>query len=540
MTKKATNEKPLGVLDLETDPFLYGRTPLPFLMGFKNADRFVRIWDDDPQRLVERTVKFFDTLEPHLIYAHNGGKFDWFYFLSHITGEKLKLIGGRIAQAHIGRHEIRDSFSILPVPLRSFDKGDIDYHKLEREVRGDHEQEIIDYLRRDCESLFALVSEFHTRFGRGLTIAGTALKEIKKHHRVVKCGKHHDEVFRPFYFGGRVECFQRGIVKMPLVAYDVNSMYPAVMKNAAHPVGSSYLTSTGPLTASGKYSMKKAAPFFIRFIGRNYGALPMRTPDGLRFDVERGEFATTSHELVAALETNSIVIEKILHVHVPNEWQDFAEFVDMCIEGKLRAEAEGDKAGRLFFKLLANSGYGKFGSNPEHYKDYMLNGSPGERVASGYSVHSMIGDLYIWERAAKNPIYYDVAIAASITGAARAQMLRGIHQATDPVYCDTDSIICRAFAGETHATKLGAWKLEATGDRIAVAGKKMYSLWDGAECVKKASKGVRLSPDEIHRIASGDILKSNIDPPSYSLRNSIPDLSGERQARFVSRNVRAT
>lgn len=534
-----TKNKPLAVLDLETDPFLYGRTPLPFLMGFKNAERFVRIWDDDPQRLIERTVKFLGTLEPHLIYAHNGGKFDWFYFLAHLSGEKIKLINGRIALAQIGQHEIRDSFSILPVPLRQFDKGDIDYNKLEKGARDNHADEIIEYLRRDCDSLYSLVSEFHARFGRGLTIAGTALKEIKKHHRVVKCGKYHDEIFRPFYFGGRVECFKRGVIEAPLVAYDVNSMYPAVMKNTVHPVGPSYI-SGDTLTASGKFAMKKSAPYFIRFIGRNYGALPMRTDDGLRFDIEQGEFAATSHEVIAALETGSIRIDKILTIHAALEHSSFAEFVDMCIEGKLKAEAEGDKAGRLFFKLLANSGYGKFGSNPEHYMDYVLNGSPGERKAEGYTIHSMMGDLYIWERPAKNPVYYDVAIAASITGAARAQMLRGIHQSVDPVYCDTDSIICREFRGETHATKLGAWKLEAIGDRIAIAGKKMYSMYYGEKCVKKASKGVRLSPEEIYRVASGDILATNIIAPTYSLGRSVPDLSGASQAKFITRNVRST
>src|SRR6185312_6726677 len=95
-----------------------------------------------------------------------------------------------------------------------------------------------------------------------------------------------------------------------------------------------------------------------------------------------------------------------------------------------------------------------------------------------------LGDKVIWQRKAeiKESSYYVVAIGASITSAARAYLFDALQRADDPVYCDTDSIVCKHLQGPLDATKLGAWKLEAQGDAIAIAGKKMYALFNGDEC----------------------------------------------------------
>jgi len=77
MASNKINRK-LAVIDLETDPFQHGRLPEPFLSGFDNGEQVVEFWGDD---CILRLVEFLATLkEPHIIYAHNGGKFDFFYF----------------------------------------------------------------------------------------------------------------------------------------------------------------------------------------------------------------------------------------------------------------------------------------------------------------------------------------------------------------------------------------------------------------------------------------------------------------------------
>jgi hypothetical protein len=69
----------LAVIDAETDPFRYGRKPEAFAWGFYDGETYVDFWGADS------TLKLMNYIaalrEPHVIYAHNGGKFDFFYLL---------------------------------------------------------------------------------------------------------------------------------------------------------------------------------------------------------------------------------------------------------------------------------------------------------------------------------------------------------------------------------------------------------------------------------------------------------------------------
>ncbi|MDE2020898.1 MAG: hypothetical protein KGJ13_11230, partial [Patescibacteria group bacterium] len=202
----------ISVIDFETDPFLYQRTPRPFACEFL-SDEFCEVfWGDDCH---EQLAKFLETLsEPFFIYAHNGGKFD-FHFLHRWLENPIKVINSRIVSAKMGIHTFRDSYAILPVPLRAYEKDEIDYTKMERDRREIYKEEILRYLHTDCVSLLDLVSAFVERFGDKLTIGSTAISEIKKRHPFIRATEPYDSVFRKFYYGGRVHCFKQGIVKGP-------------------------------------------------------------------------------------------------------------------------------------------------------------------------------------------------------------------------------------------------------------------------------------------------------------------------------------
>ena len=121
--------------------------------------------------------------------------------------------------------------------------------------------------------------------------------------------------------------------------------------------------------------------------------------------------------------------------------------------------------------------------------------------------------------------YLNVATGASITSAARAQLMAGLAAATGPVYCDTDSIICEELpASLIHENQLGKWKIEATGNMIAVCEKKLYAFfgeksndpkvnakrikdYGDATCIKIASKGVRLSAHDMLDVARGETVE---------------------------------
>lgn len=552
----------IAVIDAETDPFKYGRTPAPFVWGLWWRGNFWSFWGDD---CTDQLIKFLENLNVTLlIYAHNGGKFDFYFLLEHL-GNPIKLIHGRIAKAAIGKHELRDSWLIYPMALSAYKKDAINYDLFERGVREKHRAEIISYLRGDCKYLHELCEAFIKRFGKKLTAPSAAMAELRKIHPQKLGGKSHDEKFRPFYFGGRVQCFVSGVHEGAWKVYDVNSMYPYVMRNFDHPAGTEYVVIDSPdIDSAGWIVGYPACHYFVEIEGLNHGALPLREKDGLSFNVRSGLFITTSHEFRLSLSLG-VFRGNITRALIPHGVQRFVEFVDKFGGEKIAAKKSGDKIGEIHAKLVQNSAYGKFGQNPEDFDDYLFQKRHVDPMPDFdiWESHEE-GEFHrFWRRrktialddgSASVPRtvrgYFDVAIAASITSAARSVLMQAISNATRPAYCDTDSIICESLSKvEFDDYKLGAWKKEAEGNKLAVAGKKLYALFDESKprpidpkskecqcfvcrcCVKSASKGVILPPHEILSIAKGS---------SIEWRNEAPSFKKDGHAEFIKRTVRQT
>jgi hypothetical protein len=525
----------IAVLDLETDPFEHGKMIHPFVAGFYDGERFISIWGPD---CVERLVEVLqDEPEPLTIYTHNGGRFDFFYFLQYIS-KHLRIVNSRIIQAWLGPHELRDSFAIMPFPLESYKKTPIDYQKFTTRNREANRDEIISYLRDDCVDLHTLCTAFVAEFGNALTIGSASMKQLSKFHKFSKGNEVYDARFRKdFYFGGRNQVFRSGVITGPIRVYDVNSMYPAVMRNCLHPI------STGILISN----RIEPSTSFVSVRGINHGAFPTRQKDNsLDFTVERGTFHTTIHEFNAALETGTFKPLRILKTYGFTRRESFADFVDHFYDARNKARAEGDKIRTLFYKFVLNSGYGKFAQNPENYFDWFITEAgefPPDHHKCTRACMDPCRDLWtpaflspnnyiIWQRPLKEHFWYNIATGASITGAARAVLLKGLHHATEPLYCDTDSIISRDLRGvDVSDTALGSWKLEASGDKAAICGKKLYAIWQGAKCVKKAHKGARLTANDILRIATGSTVESC---------NPVPTFKWDGSHTFSRRQIRAT
>lgn len=535
MTKK--KKRAIAVFDLETDPFLFGREPKPFAAGFYDGSEYRDFWGDD---CVFQLLQFLESSpKEYYLYAHNGGKFDFIYL---VRAKKLqnpvKVINSRIVSAKLGKHILRDSYAILPVPLAAHDKGEIDYAWFESDCRDEHKDDILEYLARDCESLYALVSAFVDRFGVQLTIGGTAIKEVRKYHPFETRDAEHDATFRPYYFGGRVECFERGKIQGDFSVYDVNSMYPFVMSDRLHPTGRDYWDLDADQMRFDKnfdavgFSGK---PYFIAFEGRQFGALPARTKAGLNFgiidsdDAPGGAFFTMSHEFKTAMRFGLIEVRRIRSILIPLETINFSEFVAINTAEKIAGKKTKDKPREIFAKLLMNSSYGKFGQNPDNFKDYIFRYA-GEDLPDGeWELDTDYGEVELYCRPSYNESYYDVATAASVTSAARAVLLEAIQSSRRVIYCDTDSLICENYPGRIDPYELGAWDLEERIDTAFIAGKKLYALYHNGECVKLASKGVRLTGEDVQRICAGELFCYHKESPSFKL-------SGE--ASFLTRTIK--
>ncbi len=530
MARKKKPERKIAVIDFETDPFLHGRVPKAFAAGFYDGETYKEFWGDD---CADNLIRFLNGLESeYFIYAHNGGKFDFYYLFDYLENP-LKIIGGRIVQAGLGKHILRDSFAILPIPLAAYEKDEIDYACFEADKREENKEDILHYLAKDCEYLYKLVRAFVDRFGPRLTIGGTAIKQLMEIHPVAKQSQGHDERFRPFYYGGRCQAFETGIIKGRFKVFDVNSMYPGVMKNYQHPVGRFYASSSRGLSKTGDAIGFGKRPYFARIIANNRGALPMRCKneagiESLNFEIPNGEFFATSHEIRVALKYKLIDILEVKELLIPAQTINFADFVDKFYAERQEAKKQGDKANDIFSKLILNSAYGRMAINPINFFDWHIAYFGGE-IPEGFQPYENRGDLWIYRKPATitPQSFHDVAVAASITGAARATLLEALALAKRPLYCDTDSIICEKFAGDIDPSRLGAWKEEAELTSIAIAGKKLYAGFDGKECVKLASKGVRLSAAEIVRVCQGASIEWANMAPSFSLSGT----------KFVRRKV---
>ena len=532
-----STKKTLWTYDCETDPFKYGDPPTPFLWVAisEDGDRVI-YWGDDS---TEKFMAWIESLDNALLLAHNGGRFDSLFIKQILSGAML-IVGGRIIKCNVKKSvEIRDSFAILPMALAKIkttagSKLEIDFKKLRRENRQKYKAEIIRYCAQDCMTLLAAVQNFYEKAGsRKLTIASAASTELRKiYPELPKLTAEHYDEFSPYFFGGRVQAFQKGIIEGNFKLYDVNSMYPAVMASEYHPCGASYNVRD----YHARHIPENCAGFFWGTLDTN-GAVPVRKKNKTTpYEIAKNaDVKITIHELKAALDCKLVknIRGKLI---IPNNVTRFDKFILPHFESRKRARAVGDDGGDLYHKLIPNSSYGRFAMSPDgreeiYYAAKNEDLTPLKIQGWGIDDIDLQAERYILKRAVVRPwlFYEDVATGASITGAARARLMRGIHSAKNVLYCDTDSIMCEEFAGKI-SDELGDWKIEAKFDTAAIAGKKMYTLLQNKRPIKSASKGVRACPTEIYMAADGDEVEIFSDAPIMRL-NSI---------KFMSRTIKRT
>ena len=571
--------KSIAVIDSETDPFgsrdasgaLF--VPRPFIWGFDDGERYREF--DTVKELVE-----FLTPQKIIVYAHNGGKFDYHFLLPFLDGySEVLIINGRLSRFMIGECEFRDSYNILPIPLGAYKKDEFDYSKMDAKNRQNHMPEIRRYLRNDCKYLLELVTKFRETYGGGITLAGCAFKYWQTHfdkEAPQTTADFYNDI-SPFYYGGRVQCFAHGIIDRPFRLVDINSAYPHAMLHD-HPISTSCVDvgrvlKTDPIIQQSLYT--------VRAISR--GALPFRHKGKLTFPTDHflRTYTVTGWELEAGIDTGTVEVYDIPSRLDFGNTINFVDYVGHFYAMKNSVAKESPDY--VFAKLFLNSLYGKFGANPENYANYGIvpvdkanwfvkpdlaaqalessdsaldigkhhapynDGKDGFPVGYYWQAAGTLGPwaLLQGDLAESEQRYYNLATAASITGFVRAYLWRHICKIREAggelLYCDTDSI---AFAGAgieqfTLSRELGDWGIDGEFVRGGIAGKKLYAfeyttpkVKDGATITHKtASKGVRLDADQIMRIAAGETILTEHEAPTFSVH---------AEPRFVSRRIKAT
>lgn len=543
-----SKKRRLVTIDCETDPFLFGRPPEPFIWGSYDGIQY-RQFDT-----VEELLDYW-TKRNVVIYAHNGGRFD-FVFLRHKLEpwSQIRLVNGRMAAFKIGNAIFRDSYLILPTPLKSYKKEEFDYALMEKGVRDQPEvrAKICHYLEKDCVYLHELVSKFRDTYGGALTLASSGLAFFRKQSgvEIPKTSSLFYSTFKPFYHGGRVQVFRPGVHEGLINAYDMNSQYPTAMMTW-HPWGEKCEVYTGILPPPDELERS-----FITLEAESTGAFCFSDGKTMEFpaDGKEREFNVTGWEYIAAKETGTLKGVKVIRSYVFVDKIRFKDYVEYFYE--IKKNAPDKSAERLFAKLFMNSLYGKFAANPEKYRNYIVvptkyypeveDGRCGEKY-EGYKFEEKISpDLVLMSKPLEEEQqrFYNIATAASITGWARASLWRALCSAKKPFYCDTDSVIAEGFDGKV-GKGLGEWKHEFTATTGAFAGKKLYALTDGTpwgrfddqgEPIgwKLATKGVNpkeFTGPNVFRVARGEKIKHYKAAPSMSLKGGV---------KFIDREVKRT
>lgn len=503
--------------DTETDPFEYNKDVSPFATCLFDGYSTHVTWGKD---CIAKFIAHLETLPEGIIYAHNGGRFDFFWLLPYVDFTKdILIIKNRFVQMHlITGHIVRDSYKILPFPLSAYQKDEIDYKSFRKKVRNKHRTKITEYLIGDTKYLFNLVKSYIETLDASVTVGGTAYKKLTKMYDVdFSLPESWDAEIRNFYYGGRVERKFIGVRTGKFYICDINSSYPNAMKNFRHPIGEPKVV----------HHIDDSV-FFLKVTGRNDGAFSRQGEDGIRYDYDYGTYNVTSHELKVAIEHNMFRVDKVEYGISFPESVTFEDFVDRFYSLRNHAKEVGDKVKYILYKYLLNNAYGRFSINPKNYKDWRV--LPMDAPIEMRRYDSTEEDEFRWElemvifaggynlysRPSTQVELKNVAIGASITGGARAVLLDGIAKVGSYYYCDTDSLITdNPNALELHDSKLGAWKVEGIADKLAIGGKKMYAAFSEGKCIKQATKGVKLTPEQIVKVAMGEKIVYRQDAPVF-------------------------
>jgi len=298
------------------------------------------------------------------------------------------------------------------------------------------------------------------------------------------------------YYGGRTEAFARGKIKN-YNYYDFNSLYPSVMM----------YDFPDPNTLRKSY--KNTLLYIEEFEGisnvdvefyeddasipkaYHYPLLPLRHDNKLLFPTGKFSGWYSHSELREAFKLGYRITRVKSTYYFEKTCSPFREFVTFLYEKRKDYQAENNPM-EYVTKILLNSLYGKFAqkfTDKDEWKPFNLTLEELNKLKD----FERVGDFIRIKKAFSRPAVFCFPIwSLQTTSYARLKMHDYILR-SNPVYCDTDSIITKK---EFPTSKeLGKLKLEMRIKEGCIVKPKFYALKPlrQKEYVKAKGVGVRLS-----------------------------------------------
>ncbi|KAL2330707.1 hypothetical protein Fmac_018288 [Flemingia macrophylla] len=440
------------------------------------------------------------------IYFHNLGRFDGIFLLKHLalyhpnyTVQPLMRDNRLYEVAVYSQNQrllftFRDSLHLLPGKLDDLAKnlcpelGSISYEDVTLESLSIMKESLLDYMEQDILLLGGIMQSFQDIYYKAyqadivnkLTIASLALSLFREKyydenkHCIHIPNQNEDTFLRRGYYGGHTDAYTP--YGKNLYYYDVNSLYPFVMKEFTMPGGTPvWHSDLESMTLDSMFGFIEAYVECPKSIKKPF--LPYRDNKEGTLIFPTGSFVGVyySEELKYARDIGYTIIPICGYLFEEME-SPFKGYVNSLFESRSNAKKMGNNALSYVYKLLMNSLYGRFGINPQSTKTEMCNKSRRDRL---FRRAEFIDEVFIREdlymvsyltNPGKGPSYWEppknsaVQLAAAITASARIYMYKYISR-EDCFYTDTDSIVLGNPLPEEDVSSsvLGKFKLE---DRI--------------------------------------------------------------------------
>jgi len=359
---------------------------------------------------------------------------------------------------------------------------------------------VTEYLKHDCMGLYEVLEKFRNEMlniggDLGLTIASTSLKTFNRKYQkdfFYMCSKNINDELRNAYFGGRTEIFRLYAPELKdsfYYYYDINSLYPFVMRKYAYPISKPNIL----LTPDANVYMENDGITYAHITTPDKLYIPLlpakiklKTDTKLMFVLGSYDGWWDNHLLRKAKELGYSIEPKKAYIF--DSEYIFKDFVNDFY--KIKQNAKSGTPMYLIAKLLMNSLYGKFGQR-QISESIIKDPFPDPEK---YDVKEIIDIETGWckvEEEGKGKMYLP-QIAVHVTAMAQLCLYKSFEEILDKgykvYYCDTDSITTD-YKNMKTSKELGDWKLETRILSGYFVLPKTYKIIDDKGKVELRAKG---------------------------------------------------
>lgn len=495
---------------------------VPVLIGY-SIDYKLKIFDikenisqDSSLNIIKDFFNDINKIEGRKkIYFHNMANYDGYLISKYLIQNNIKFNiinkDNSIYKINIPEYEIEilDSYLLIPYSLenaciylnKKYFKKEFNFNILNEYNYLEKKTELVEYFKNDILCLEELYYNFIDKITKifkineitSLTLTSLVHKEFLKRfntiHKFEILTENQDKYIRESYIGGIVDVYKpfgRRIIEL-----DVNSMYPAVMRNNKFGLGK-------PIFTKNITNIKEFCEKYIGFIKCHVKSIKnMKYPTlSIKYEIENnskliqplGEFIGTFYtkEILDCIINKEYEFIAIDGYYFKKSDYIFKNFIEELYDIRLKAKENKDKGLEILTKKCLVSLYGRFGIKLDDDITNIYDINEVEKIKNikgkiqeheNYAIIKHSPDET--EISLNNKILKPRIDWACIVSAESRIIINKIKRIIDIYYSDTDSIYIdkkdiNKISEYISQTELGKFKIEREYKYIIFIALKTY------------------------------------------------------------------